>query len=171
MVEMVLDDGQYYCVSLCEEKCSILVSFILLPGGNHSAKHRIDLLQYFESKLDAVMEDFMNASSKAITYIPCCYCSNFHFKFKLLLEKRRQYCPKIKRPIPKEYYSDLITDQGLYYYNNLINFVIGLLFLVVSVDQPLPTTGNHVYNSVYIVCIIKQLFSYIKTSQLPLLIL
>ena len=144
---LVLDDGQYYCVSLCEEKCSILVSFILLPEGNHSAKHRIELLQYFQCKLDKVMEDFMKASSKAVAYIPCHYCSEFHFKYKLLLEKRRQHCPKIKRPIPKEYYTDLISDQGLYYNNNLIN-CYWIVILVKSVDQPPQTTGSHVYNNI-----------------------
>jgi len=135
MVKIVLDDGQYYCVILCEEKCSILVSFILLPEENHFAKHRIELLDYFQFKLDEVMEDFMNASSKAIAYIPCYYCSEFHFELKLLREKMRQHCPKKQRPIPKEYYADLITDQGLYYYNNLIN-VTGF------VKRGLPHTSN-----------------------------
>jgi len=148
MVKIVLDSGQYYCVSLCEEKCSILVSFILLPEGNHSAKHRIELLHYFQFKLDEVMEDFMNASSKAIAYIPCCYCSEFHFKFKFLLEKRRHHCPKVMQPIPKEYYVDLIPDQGLYYHNILIN-CYWILFLIVPVDQPPPTEGIHVYNVMF----------------------
>jgi len=137
MVMMVLDDGQYYCVSLCEEKCSILVSFVLLLDGDPSANHRIELLNYFQYKLDEVMEDFMSASRKAEAYIPCCYCPELHFKLKLLHKKRKQHCPYKMQPIPKECY-DLITDQGLYY-DNLINLVIGLLFLVTSV-----------YNNVYV---------------------
>jgi len=112
MVMMGLDDGQHYCVSLCEEKYSILVSFILLPRQNHSATHRIELLQDFQSKLDKVMEDFMNASRKAEAYIPCPDCPKLHFKYKWLCEKRVQRCPKTKLPIPKECY-DLINDQGL----------------------------------------------------------
>ena len=112
---MILGRGQHYCVSLCEDKCSIRVSFFMFPGKNHSAEQRIELLQYFQSKLELVMEDFMKASSKPVAYIPCCYCFEFHLEFKSLLEGREQTCPKIMKPVPEEYYSDLITDQGLYF--------------------------------------------------------
>jgi len=114
---MVLGRGQYYCVSLCEEKCSIRVSIVLQPEKNPAAEQRIELLQYFQSKIELVMEDFMNASSKPVAYIPCCYCSEFHLQFELLLEREEQHCPKTVQlqPIPEEYYSDLVTDQGLYF--------------------------------------------------------
>jgi len=87
----------------------------MFPGKNHSAEQRIELLQYFQSEIELVMEDFMNASSKPVAYIPCCYCSEFHLEFKSLLEGREQNCPKIMKPVPEEYYSELIADQGLYF--------------------------------------------------------
>ena len=34
---MALSQGQRYCISLCEEKYSIQLSFVLLPGGGHLA--------------------------------------------------------------------------------------------------------------------------------------
>jgi len=110
---MVLGHGQKYCVSLCEEKCSIRVSFVLHPEKNPAANQRIELLKYFQSKLEFVMEDFMNASCKPVAFIPCCYCSEFHFKFKSLLEGKEQYCPKTQDPVPEQHYSDLVTNQGI----------------------------------------------------------
>ena len=110
---MTLSHGQDYCISLCEEKYSIQLSFVLLPGGGHLAEYRIELLKYFQSKLEVVMEDFMSATSKPIAYIPCCYCSELHMELQLLLKQEQQRCPKNTKPIPGKYYRDLVTDQGL----------------------------------------------------------
>ena len=109
---MVLGPGQYYCVNLCKESNSIKLSFVLLPGGSHSAKQRIKLLQYFQSKLEQVMEDFMSATSKAVAYIPCCYCSQLHMELKSLRVGKQQHCPKEIQPIPLQHYYDLVNDQG-----------------------------------------------------------
>ena len=78
---MVLGLGQYYCVNSCKESNSVKLS---LPRGNHPAEQRLELLQYFQSKLQQVMEDFMSATSKAVAYIPCCYCSQLHMELKSL---------------------------------------------------------------------------------------
>ena len=109
---MALSQGQRYCISLCEEKYSIQLSFVLLPGGGHLAEHRRELLQYFRSKLEVVMEDFMEATSKPIAFIPCCYCSQLHVELEMLLMGEQQDCPENIDPIPTQYYCDLITDQG-----------------------------------------------------------
>ena len=112
-VMMVLSRGQYYCISLCEEKYSIQLSFVFLPGGGHLAEHRIELLQYFQSKLEAVMADFMSATTKPVAYIPCCYCNKLHVELKLLLEGEQQHCPRKNQHLLDHHYCDLVTDQGL----------------------------------------------------------
>ena len=76
------------------------------------AEHRRELLQYFRSKLEVVMEDFMGATSKPIAFIPCCYCSQLHVELEMLLKGEQQDCPENIDPIPIQYYCDLITDQG-----------------------------------------------------------
>ena len=110
---MRLSRGQCYCISLCEEKYSIRLSFVLSPGENNLAELRKELLEYFESKLKVVMEDFMNATSKAVAYFPCCYCSQLHAELQMLLEGEIQDCPNKLKPLPDHYYYDLVTDQGL----------------------------------------------------------
>ena len=91
---MSLSRGQHYCISLCEEKHSIQLSFIFLQGGGHLAEHRIELLQYFQSKLEVVMEDFMCATSKPVAYIPCYYCNQLHVELQLLFQNDQQDCPE-----------------------------------------------------------------------------
>ena len=108
---MALSEGQCYCLSLCEEKYSIRLAFVFLPGGGHLAIHRRELLQFFQSELEVVMEDIMNATSKPVAYIPCYYCSQLHVELELLQEEQ-QYCPENTLLIPKKHYLDLITDQG-----------------------------------------------------------
>ena len=111
---MVLGSGQYYCVSYNEEKCSIQLSIIFIPDTDSSAKQRTDLLQYFQTKLDEIMTDFMPAAKKPVAYIPCYHCNELHAELQLLLKRQQQHCPIKDQPIPKQYYTDLITDQGSY---------------------------------------------------------
>ena len=111
---MALGHGQCYCISSCEEKFSIRLSFVFLQRGGHLAEHRKELLQYVQANLEVVMEDFMSATKKPIAYIPCCYCKDLHVELQLLLEGEQQYCPKDMQPVPNQYYCDLITDKGLY---------------------------------------------------------
>ena len=113
-VKMVLGSGQYYCVSHNEEKCSIQLSIIFIPDTDHSAKQRRVLLQYFESCLDELMTDFMQAAKKPVAHLPCYHCDQLHVELQLLLNGKQQHCPIKDLPIPKQYYQDLITERGLY---------------------------------------------------------
>ncbi|XP_065914608.1 uncharacterized protein [Dysidea avara] len=110
-VKMVLGNGQYYTVSLAEEKFSIQLSIILLPNTEHSAELRKDLLQYFMSKLDLVVEDFMSAAKKPIAYIPCCFCNQLHLRLSLLLQGKQQHCPIKNKPLLLKYYRTLVSDE------------------------------------------------------------
>ena len=111
-VMMVLGRDQYYSISMCEEKDSIRLSFILLSGGHHSANQRIKLLQYFQHKLEMVMEDFMQASTKPVTYIPCCFCDELHVELQHLCRRQQQHCASVGKPLPHEHYVDLLIDKG-----------------------------------------------------------
>ena len=111
-VKMVLSSGQYYCVSLDEEKCSIKLSVILLPDREHSSLERVELLQFFQLKLEEVIADFMPASKLPIGYFPCCYCDQLHARVEALLNGRQQHCTVKDKPMPKDYYCSLVTDQG-----------------------------------------------------------
>ena len=110
---MVLGRGQYYCVSLCEELCSIQLTF-LLHGKNHSAQQRHELFQYIQSKIEQLMTNFMTASKKPKAYIPCYYknCNKLHVKLDRLCNGYEQHCPLEEKPLPDDYYCDLFSDQG-----------------------------------------------------------
>lgn len=111
---MALSCGQYYSVSMREEEYIIQLSFILQPGEHHSAEQCIELLDYFEHKLVEVMDDFMKDSCKPIAHIPCHYCSEPHLELQLLLKREPQHCTVVQKPIPKDYYCDLITNKGIF---------------------------------------------------------
>ena len=156
---MVLGRDQYYCINICEEKYSLQVSFMLLPGGRHCADQRIDLLKYFEFKLEMVMEDFMKASAKPVAYIPCCFCEELHVEFQLLLEGKQQHCASVEKPLPDEYYCDLITNKGTYVCNEVCTYV-NCYYLVIggsnlstnsSLTSSDPATGQlKIISSTYI---------------------
>ena len=112
-VKMVLGKGQYYCVSLCEELCSIQLTF-LLHGKNHSAKQRQELFQYIQSNIELLINNFMQASRKPKAYIPCYYkeCHKLHVELQLLCDGEDQDCPFEEKPLPDDYYCDLFRDQG-----------------------------------------------------------
>ena len=112
---MVLGRKQCYCVSLCEEMHSIQLSFVL-NGKDHSAHQRFELFQYIKSKLELLMDDFMQASTKPRVYIPCSFnCGKLHVELQLLRSKKEQYCCTEDKHIPSDYYHDLFCDQGLCY--------------------------------------------------------
>ena len=118
-VKMVLDHKQHYCFSLCEDASNIQLSF-LLHGKDSSAEQRHQLFQYIQSKLELLMDDFMQASTKPKAYVPCYYkdCHKLHVELQLLCSKDYQFCPTEEKPIPDNYYSDLFPDQGLHYIIN-----------------------------------------------------
>ena len=113
---MVLGRDQYYRVSVCGEKDSIQLSFILLSGGHHSAEQRIELLLDFQHKLEMVMEDFMQASTKPVAYIPCCFCDELHVELQCLIKRRQQHCASVGKPLPDEHYLDLIINKSTFSY-------------------------------------------------------
>ena len=127
---MALSNGQCYCISLCEEKCSIQLSFVFLPEGDHLAEQRLKLMKYFQLNVEAVIEDFMNATSKPVAYIPCYYCKRLHVKFQSLFDKQQLHCPDSTKPIPLWYYCDLVSDEGT---TNIIFQYILLLIIIVFV--------------------------------------
>ena len=112
-VMMVLGHGQFYCVSLHEEMCSIQLSF-LLHGKDHAADQRFELFQYIKSKLELLMDDFMKASTKPRVYVPCYFmnCNQLHVELQSLCNGNNQYCPKVVKPVPDDYYSDLFPCTG-----------------------------------------------------------
>ena len=118
-VKIVLDCNQQYCVSLHEDTSSIQLSF-LLHGKDSSAEQRFQLFQYIQSKLEQLMNDFMQASTKPKAYVPCYYkdCHNFHVELQLVCSKEYQFCPTKEKPISDNYYSDLFSDRGLHYIIN-----------------------------------------------------
>ena len=111
---MALGREQYYTISLCEEKCSIRLSF-LQHKKSHSTEQCIELLEYFGAKLHLLMKDFMQASTKPVAYIPCSYqeCNELHIELDLLRNGEYQHCPTVEKPVPGDYYCDLFTNQGL----------------------------------------------------------
>ena len=112
-MKLSLGPGQYYCVSLCEELCSIQLTF-LLHGKYHTAKARQELFQYIQSKIELLMNDFMQATTKPEAYIPCYFkdCNKLHVELKLLCDGEDQHCPSVEEPLPDDYYHDLFHDQG-----------------------------------------------------------
>ena len=113
-MKIVLDRSQQYCVSLHEDTSSIQLSFLLVHGKDSSAEHRYQLFQYIQSKLELLMNDFMQASTKPKPYVPCPYkdCHKLHVELQLVCNKEYQFCPTEEKPIPDDYYSDLFPNQG-----------------------------------------------------------
>ena len=58
----------------------------------------------------------MKASTKPVAYIPCCFCDEFHVELQRLLEGEQQHCASVEKPLPDDYYCDLITNKGTYFY-------------------------------------------------------
>ena len=135
-MKMVLGEGQYYFVSLCEELCGIQLTF-LLHGKNHSAKQRQELFQYILSKIELLMDGFMQASTKPKAYIPCYYqdCTSLHVEVELLCDGEHQHCPIIEKPLPHDYYCDLFSDQSMYTFNYCIYYHPLSLFIVFIIES------------------------------------
>ena len=108
---MVLNHGQYYSVSLCEEKNSIQVDIILGKSMKKSSENRKQLIDFFQTTLEKICNDLIPASSKPIPYIQCPHCDKVHLKLRNLLEGRALLCNMI--PVHQDYYQDLFREfQG-----------------------------------------------------------
>ena len=117
-IMMVLNHGQYYSVSLCEEKSTIQVDIILGKSMKKSAENRKLLIGFFQTTLEKICHDIIPASSKPIPYIQCPHCDQAHLKLRNLLEEREMFCNMV--PVHQDYYQDLFREcQGtllaLYY--------------------------------------------------------
>ena len=103
---MVLDEGQYYGVSLCEESVSIQLDIILDKSiGEESVKRRKKLIRFFQSKFDQLCKELIPASDRPKVCIPCPFCKNPHIKYGD--HSRGVFCRKEKKSVPTDYYQNL----------------------------------------------------------------
>ena len=111
---MALGPEEFYYVSLCEHMHSIQLS-ISIQEKCPSAEQRIELMEYIESKINLLMKEFMQASTKPKVYVPCFFqkCNILHVELEMLLKGEYQICPSEEKKIPDDYYCDLFTNQGL----------------------------------------------------------
>ena len=108
---MVLDEGQYYGVSLCEESVSIQLDIILDKHvGEKSVKHRKDLISFFQSKFDQLCKELIPASDQPKVCIPCPFCKNPHLKYSD--QPGGVMCRKQKKYVSADYYQNLLTNKG-----------------------------------------------------------
>jgi len=111
---MVLDEGQYYGVSLCEESVSIQLDIILDKSfGIISCEHRKQLIDFFESILQQICEELIPASPKPKKCIPCPFCHNPHVKYDA--KPGEVSCRQQEKLVPKEYYQNLLSHEGTTY--------------------------------------------------------
>ena len=110
-IMMVLNHGQYYAVSLCEENSSIQLDIILEQNMQKSAVKRKEIVFFFQTTLEKICKDLTPASGKPVPYIQCPHCDKIHLRLKNVLEGRAQLCNI--DTIPQDYYQDLFEDlQG-----------------------------------------------------------
>ena len=102
---MVLNHGQYYSVSLCEEKSSIQLDIIHQQNMQASTENSRKLIDFFQFTLEQTCQEFMPASAKPVAYTACPHCDELHIKYKSLLEGRHLLCDM--KPIPSDYYQSL----------------------------------------------------------------
>ena len=108
---MVLNHGQYYSVSLCNEKSTIQLDIILEKNIQSYGEIRKQLIDFFQGTLEQTCQEFMPASSKPVAYTPCPHCNELHIKYKNLLEERPHLCNM--KCVPSDYYQNLFKDtQG-----------------------------------------------------------
>ena len=103
---MILSPGQFYCVSLCEERHSIQLDIILDKSTEKSAENRKQLVEFFQSTLEKIRQEFMGAARKPIPYVQCPYCPDLHIKYTNLF--KGDVCDT--KSIPLDYYQDLFTN-------------------------------------------------------------
>ena len=105
---MILSPGQFYCLSLCQDRNGIQLDVILDRSTKTSAENRVELMEFFQSTLEQIHQQIMPAATKPIAYVPCPHCSNLHIKYINLFKGGTQLCKT--KPIPLEYYQDLFQN-------------------------------------------------------------
>ena len=127
-IMMVLDEGQYYGVSLCEENVSIQLDIILDKSiGSYSCEHRKQLIDFLKSILHQVCEELIPASHKPKVRVPCPYCNNPHIKYDS--QPGGVFCGKKRKMVPKQYYQNLLFFEGKSYTCNLPHIYSYILFI------------------------------------------
>ncbi|XP_065883364.1 uncharacterized protein [Dysidea avara] len=113
-IMMVLDHGQFYRVTICEEHTSIQLDIILEKYvGEDSSENRKQLVNFFQSKLNQICKDWIPACPKVKAFIPCPFCNDLHILYKSLSkESLRLVCSTIKKPIPSGYYQNIFCCEG-----------------------------------------------------------
>ena len=136
-IMMVLNQGQYYSVSLCKEKSSIQLDIILEQNVQSYGESREQLIDFFQIMLRRTCQEYIPASTTPVAYAPCPYCNELHIKYKSILEKRPQLCNM--KSIPLNYYQDLLKDtQGNFEcLNSYVMIVIMCLLTGVSATEQL----------------------------------
>lgn len=116
-IMMALNHGQYYSVSLSEERSTIQLDILLEQNAKSSAEDRRQLIDFFIDKLEQTCHEFMPASDKPVAYTPCPYCDDLHIKYKNLLEGRPSLCNMRLnyKSIPSDYYQDLFNGTLIVY--------------------------------------------------------
>ena len=107
-IMMILSSNQFYCVSLCQERKSIQLDIIMDKNSEASAEHRKELLEFFQSTLEQIRQDFMSAAAKPVCYIPCPLCPSLHIKLTNFLKGGVQLCKT--ESIPQDHYQDLCNN-------------------------------------------------------------
>jgi len=110
---MALNHGQYYSVSLCDERSSIQLDILLERDVQSSAEDRRQLIDFFTDTLEQTCQEFMPSSDKPVAYTPCPHCDDPHIKYKNLLEGRPSLCKHLKSSIPSDYYQDLFNGTQI----------------------------------------------------------
>ena len=126
---MVSNHGQYYSVSLCEEKSSIELDIILEQSMETSAENRKQLIGFFHTTLEKICNDLVPASSKPVPYIQCPHCDDLHLNLRNVFEGRAQLCDM--KSVPWDYYQDLFRDFQCMQLCVLLAYCIVTIFVVV----------------------------------------
>ena len=111
---MVLDEGQYYGVSLCEDCVSIRLDIILEKSiGKASCEHRKELIDFFKTTLHQICKELIPASHKQLKVcVPCPFCYNPHVKYGGA-QPGGVFCGSQRKMVPKDYYQNLLQYDGI----------------------------------------------------------
>ena len=119
-----LGHGQFYCLNFLPGRFSICLMIVLKKVQPSSAELRISLMDFFQTNVGAICNEFLPACTPPIIYVPCQICQQPHIK----LEDLKKGCPLMCEDecIDKDYYLDLLQKQGnaciLIFINNITIF-------------------------------------------------
>ena len=105
-----LGHAQFYCLNFLPERFSICLMIFLQKVQPSSAELRISLMDFFQTNIGAICNEFLPACTPPIIYVPCQICQQPHIK----LEDLKKGCPLVCKGqcIDEDYYLDLWQTQG-----------------------------------------------------------